>query len=77
LPALIVFGSPRTRGGGESTPTGDAVRVADDAASVVKKLTATKSGFASLELDNDAHTAIWVNRELVRMVREVQPKEAE
>jgi hypothetical protein len=41
----------------------------------VKKLTATKTGFASLQLDNEAQTAVWVNRELVRMVREVQPKE--
>jgi hypothetical protein len=74
LPALIVFGTPRSRGG-ESGPSGDAVRVVEDAAAVVKKLTATKTGFASLQLDNEAQTAVWVNRELVRMVRQVQPKE--
>ena len=74
MPALIVFGSPRSTGSGEGTST-EAVRVIQDPSAVVKALAATKSGFANLQLDNEAGTNVWVNREAVRMVREVQPKE--
>jgi hypothetical protein len=75
LSALIVFGSPRSSGGGESSSASEAVRVVQDPSAVVKALAATKSGFASFQLDNEAGTNVWVNREAVRMVREVQPKE--
>jgi hypothetical protein len=74
LSALIVFGSPRS-GGGEGSTGSEAVRVVQEPADVIKALSATKSGFANFQLDNEAGTNVWVNRETVRMVREVQPKE--
>jgi hypothetical protein len=74
MPAMIVFGSARGGGKRGANPATEAVRVSDDPAEVVRKLAAADNGLTSFELDAKVPTTIWVNRHLVRMVREVQGK---
>ena len=70
MPALIVFGSS----GAEQSKKTDSVRVAQDAEAVVKELAGANGSFAALDLPKD-RGKVWVNRDLVRMVRDVGGKE--
>jgi hypothetical protein len=64
MPAVVVFttGAP----GGKV----DRVRVREDADAVVEKLSASRTGFADFSSSTEPPTAVWINRDQVRMVRE-------
>lgn len=70
MPAVIVFGASATEEKGKA----DTVRVAQEAQAVVEGLSSAEAGFASFELQGNGRT-VWVNRDLVRMVREVSGQE--
>jgi hypothetical protein len=70
VPALIVFGSHRGSRG--ANPATEVVKVAESPEQVVEKFVAG-DGFASFELNGKVQTTVWVNRRLVRMIRDVKP----
>ena len=71
MPAMIIFGPVAQGASGETSAKADAVRVSDDAESVVRKLAQTKTGFAGFETPGKSSRKIWVNRMQVRLVREL------
>jgi hypothetical protein len=71
MPAMIIFGPVAQGASGETSARGEAVRVSDDAESVVRKLAQTKTGFAGFETPGRSSRKVWVNRAQVRLVREL------
>ena len=71
MPSLIVFGSHRgTRGAGVKT---EVIKVSESPHDVVKKFVAG-NGFASFELATKSPQTVWINRRLVRTIRELPAK---
>jgi hypothetical protein len=68
VPSLIVFGSHRgARGANAAT---EVVKVAESPEEAVAKF-ADGDGFAAFDLNGREQTTIWINRRLVRMIRDV------
>jgi hypothetical protein len=76
MPALIIFGSVAQGASGDKGTAGEAVRVTEDAESVVRKLSQTKTGFSVFETPGRSSRKVWVNRMQVRMVRELAERSA-
>jgi hypothetical protein len=74
MPAVIVFGpgSPGEPGGRGAGP-GESLRVSEDADAVARKLNQSKNGLVSFQVEKGNRT-VWVNRDQVRMVRDVATK---
>jgi hypothetical protein len=70
MPALIHFGPGWPS---ESARGTEALRVSEDADAVVRKLNQSKTGLVSFQVGKGNRT-VWVNRDQVRMVREVGTK---
>jgi hypothetical protein len=70
MPALIHFGPgwPSEPGRGS-----EALRVSENADAVVRKLNQSKTGLVSFQVAKGDRT-VWVNRDQVRMVRDVATK---
>jgi hypothetical protein len=71
MPAMIIFGPVTQGASGEKGTRGEALRVSDDAETVVRKLAQTKNGFSAFETPGQSPRKVWVNRTQVRMVREL------
>jgi hypothetical protein len=73
MPAVIVFGSgPGGESGGRAGP-GETLRVSEEADAVARKLNQSKNGLVSFHVEKGNRT-VWVNRDQVRMVRDVASK---
>lgn len=71
MPAMIIFGPVPQGASGEKSTRGEAVRVKEDAETVVRKLAQTKSGFSEFETPGRSSRKVWVNRMQVRIVRDL------
>jgi hypothetical protein len=71
MPAMIIFGPVAQGASGEKGTRGEALRVSDDADVVVRKLSQAKNGFSGFETPGRSSRKVWVNRDQVRMVREL------
>jgi hypothetical protein len=71
MPAMIIFGPVAQGASGEKSTRGEAVRVKEDAETVVRKLAQTKTGFSEFETPGRSSRKVWVNTAQVRMVREL------
>jgi hypothetical protein len=74
MSALLVFGAPTQTDKGDSKR--DQLRVAEDAEAVIEAIEAGSGGFVRLEPDGDKGSLIWVNKEHIRLVRQVVPGRA-
>lgn len=70
MSALIIFSSSSAKDATEKR-TGDKLRVAEDAKSVVQKLTKS-DGFADFSPAGGDDQVVWVNRDQVRLVRDMK-----
>jgi hypothetical protein len=71
MPALILFGSgSQGESGGKGSRSSEALKVSDDAEAVVRKLNQAKTGLVGFQAGKGNRT-VWVNRDQVRMVRDV------
>ena len=71
MPAMIIFGPVAQGASGEKSSRSEAVRVTEDAETVIRKLAQTKTGFSEFETPGRSARKVWVNRMQVRMVRDL------